>query len=111
MNEDNRIPTHLWLYGQLRRLEQQGTFYTILQRGEAMSGTVLVALRSSQEVCLYQQNRDIKGRLGWLPVKLDASGADGYIARAGGRDPDLWIVEIETAAQNFPLEGGVISDA
>lgn len=113
--DDDRIPTQIWLEGQLRALEGRGYAYYILKRGEGNSGVVCAKIRFGWRVSLYLQERNIDGKLGWREISpknndgitVEEGWVDGYIARAGARDPDLWVVEIETRAPDFPLEGPV----
>ena len=113
-----RLPTALWLEAQLRLFEQNGGFYTIIQRGEAMSGTVIALKRERQNLYLYQQNRNFEGILGWLRLRprggdtwvVEQSWADAYIQRAAARDPDVWVVELDSSDAAFPLEGPVFDE-
>lgn len=116
--DDQRIPTDIWLTAQLRHIEAAGGFYYVQARGAAMAGTVMVKIRRGADIQLFQQNRDFNGALGWLPLRpkgqdawgVEESWADAYIQRAVQRDPDLWVVEIETMKPEFPLEGPVFYD-
>ena len=58
------------------------------------------------------QTRDPAGGLAWLAAKAGAltpeTEADAYIARAVKRDPDLWVVEIESRGGEHPFEGRVL---
>ncbi len=61
---------------------------------------------------MLAQARRVDGTLGWLratgPAMVAESDADAYIARQRQRDPDLWVVEIETAAPDTVLDDGII---
>jgi len=35
--------------------------------------------------------------------------ADAYIARQRGRDPDLWVIEIDKASPDAVLDGPIIA--
>ena len=56
---------------------------------------------------LLSQMRDLDGRLAWYPAHkeetIPESDADARIRRAVERDPDIWVIEIETrdGAHNF----------
>jgi hypothetical protein len=97
---DTRIPTHLWVEAEIRRLSIEGTAVYVLARGDRTGGLVIQKISDRQGRCkLLIQQRDFSGVLNWINVLekeivSDAEG-DAYIARAIGRDPDLWAVEIE----------------
>ncbi len=56
--------------------------------------------------------RDMDGKLGWMPALkgelVPEPEADEYIQRAVQRDPDLWVVEIETRDGSHPFEGKML---
>ena len=60
---------------------------------------------------LLTQARNLDGELGWLAAfdgkAVPESEADAYIDRAVGRDPDLWVVEVESRDGQHPFEGKV----
>jgi hypothetical protein len=39
---------------------------------------------------------------------MEEEEADAYIERAVKRDPDLWVIEIETRSGEHPFEGRVL---
>jgi hypothetical protein len=59
------------------------------------------------------QTRRADGTLGWLRATgaelVAEDEADAYIARQRQRDPDLWVVEIETVAPETVLDDGLIA--
>jgi hypothetical protein len=74
---------------------------------------MLVKLCGRQrDATVLAQTRRADGTLGWLRATGVApvadSEADAYIARQRQRDPDLWVVEIETLAPDTVLDGGII---
>lgn len=107
----NEIPVELTLTAQLRALEQRGDFYTILHRGDPHRGVILCVWRCAGETHLYAQERNIDGVLGWHKRVVEVDAVDRYIARARDRDPDCWVVEVDTRQNQFPLEGPVFTDA
>lgn len=107
---DNRIPTELWVKAHLRRLTVQGVPAVIVRRGDRHGGMVILKVNRLELGCrVLAQTRDLDGVLCWLPAfdgrLVDEAEADGYIARQTARDPDLWVVEVETRDGEHGFEG------
>ena len=109
---DDRLPTELWVMTHIRRCIADAIPATVVRKGEAMGGTLLLKINQLEAGCrVLSQMRDLDGRLGWLAAFDGAlvaeTEADGYIARAVERDPDVWVVEIEERNGRHPFEGKV----
>lgn len=107
--EEARLPTSLWLDAHLRRLNEKGRGYYIVQKGAFAAGTVLLKINLLNGFChVLIQVRDEKGHLGWMDALKNEvvaeSDADQYIRRAVDRDPDLWVIEIEDRAGINPFK-------
>lgn len=106
---DDRIATHIWVGAKLRQCSAAGIPATVVHRGERMGGTVMVKIYRAGVGCrLMGQMRDLDGRLNWYKAhkeeQVSEAEADALIARAIGRDPDLWVVEVETRDGSLPFE-------
>jgi hypothetical protein len=102
------LPTGLWLDGELRRLQAQGVYITLIHKGNHASGTILLQMRRRGGVsALYSQARAANGKLAWLPAfngeEVADDKADAYIRQALAFDSDAWAVEIETDDKEIPL--------
>lgn len=113
MEEEARLPTGLWVDAHLRRLTQEAVPYYVVNKGAYVSGTVLLKINTLEpDGCtVLSQQRDLYGKMGWMPVfsggPVAESEADNYIRRALGRDPDLWVIEIEDREGKNPFEGEI----
>lgn len=101
--DEARLPTHIWVEAELRRLSDCGIGVYVSKRGDRMGGMVLQKITDMAGHCrLLGLQRNASGTLGWANVMAEeivAEGeADAAIARAAGRDPDVWVVEIEDKA-------------
>ncbi len=110
---EGRLPTDVWVKAHIRRCMTAGIPVTVARRGEAQGGSVLLKLNLLDQGCrVLSQSRDLNGQLAWLPALAGAlveeSEADSYIARAVGRDPDLWVIEIEERSGWHPFEGKIL---
>ncbi len=108
--DDGRLPTDLWVMSHVRRCNGEAIPATVARKGEAKGGTLLLKLNQlDQGFRVLSQARDIDGVLGWLAAfdgaLVPESEADAYIERAVQRDPDLWVVEIESRDGWHPFEG------
>jgi hypothetical protein len=94
------LPTHLWVSALLRRASVAGAFATIVHRGDADRGDVMVKVMRARGVAdLYAPafNPDGPSVFECL-VTEDETAADALITRRRASDRDLWVVEVEDAA-------------
>jgi hypothetical protein len=107
-----KLSSDLWVYALLRRAQIAGAAATIVRKGDARGGAVLIKTfdPKTREARLYAQAFGRDGESVWMqPLSTTAEDdLDAYAARAAQRDPDLWVVEIEDSdARRFltePLE-------
>ena len=110
---EHRLRSEIWIMAHVRRCVADGVPVTVVRKGEAERGTLILKLNQlDRDVRVLSQARDIDGRLGWL-IAFDGAAvkeaeADAYIARAIKRDPDLWVVEIEDREGRHPFEGRIL---
>ncbi len=110
---DDRLPTEVWVKAHLRRCHVEAIPVVVMHKGEATGGTVLLKVLQRDIGCrVLSQIRDIEGKLGWLSAMGEApvaeAEADAYIDRAVKRDPDLWVIEIESQDGRHPFEGKML---
>lgn len=108
--QDDRLPTDLWVRAHLRRCFAEGVFATVVHRGDATGGLLVIKLNRLEHGCrVLTQTRDLDGNIAWMPAMkgelVSEADADAYIERAVKRDPDLWVVEIEGRDGWHPFEG------
>ena len=108
-----RLKSSIQVKALIRRCDLATIGVAVTARGDPDAGAILVKLcgRDSGAAVLAQARRP-DGTLGWLRATGEAlvaeSDADAYIARQRQRDPDLWVVEIETVAPDTVLDDGII---
>ncbi len=110
---EERLPTHLWIQAHIRTCSAEGIPATVVHKGERMSGMLLLKLNQFPQGCrVLTQMRDMDGKLGWMPALkgelVPEPEADEYIERAVKRDPDLWVVEIDSRDGSHPFEGKML---
>ncbi len=103
-----RLKTALWLAALVRICNGQAIPCAVVRRGDGDAGAVLIKrnrLDGTFEV--LGREADVRGGMLWRPLTGPApvaeSVADAYIGRQTGRDPDLWVVEIEDRGGSFSL--------
>jgi hypothetical protein len=96
-----RLSSDLWVYALIRRVQLAGSFATIVRKGDARGGAVLVKTLDGRTgtAGLWAEAVGRDGEPVWMrPVdRHDEAGVDAYIDRAARIDPDIWVVEIEDA--------------
>jgi hypothetical protein len=108
-----RLKSDIQVKALIRRCDLAAIGVVVTARGDADAGAILVKLydRASGATVLAQTRR-ADGALAWLratgATAVAEPEADAYIARQRQYDPDLWVVEIETAAPETVLDDGII---
>jgi hypothetical protein len=108
-----RLRSGIWVQALIRRYDASAVPATIVRKGDADSGAILIKLNRRNNGCVVlTQARAESGELIWLrgtgPDVVDEEAADAYIARQTRRDPDLWVVEIEDPKGEPLFEGRIV---
>jgi hypothetical protein len=109
-----RLKSGIWVKALIRRCDMAAVGVAVTARGDPDAGAVLVKLTGRDaSASVLAQTRRPDGTLAWLRATgadpVDETVADAYIARQRQRDPDLWVVEIETAAAETVLDDAIIA--
>jgi hypothetical protein len=104
-----RVRTEIWVSAGLRQWNTRGQGAYVLRRGDVERGMVLLKLARWREGCTVQSlSRDLDGNLTWLPALkgelVSEADAEAYVAREVKRDPDLWVIEVETTDGSHPFD-------
>ncbi|AQR62682.1 hypothetical protein BZG35_14280 [Brevundimonas sp. LM2] len=92
------LNSDLWVGALIRRAQIEGANATVVRRGDARAGTVIVKAynTSDRTARAYAEAVGTDGDRLWIqPVSGTESDIDAWIDRQRGYDPDLWVVEIE----------------
>ncbi len=96
-----QLSSDLWVYALIRRVQLSGSFATVVRKGDARGGAVLVKTfdRKSGVAGLWAEAVGRDGDSVWMrPVEReDEASIDAYLDRAARIDPDIWVIEIEDA--------------
>ena len=107
-----RLKSAIWVKALVRRCDLATIPIAVLARGDADAGAILHKFNGGAEGCtVLTQARGQDGELLWMratgPVPVEEVDADAYIARQRGRDPDIWVVEIETKSAENVVDGRI----
>lgn len=110
---DARLPAEVWIKAHIRRCIADNIPAVVVHRGEKNSGLLILKINQLEAgVRVLSQTRDLDGALAWMPAlsgkAVTDAEADAYIERAVKRDPDAWVVEIESRDGSHPFEGKVL---
>jgi hypothetical protein len=107
------LTTRLWVHAQVRLCDRAFIPATVVRSGDPDAGAVLVKVnRFEAGVTVYAQTNTLDGEFAWSrgtgPNPVPEADADAYIARQVGRDPDLWVLEIEDRKGTYELMGKIV---
>ncbi|SEN55034.1 hypothetical protein SAMN05192583_3037 [Sphingomonas gellani] len=100
-----RLPADLIVAAMRRRVEGAGGMATILARGDAQAGGILVvAVDRGGPPRIWERGVGPDGRT-MLIESTPKDEPEEYCRRRRARDPDLWVVELDVAAaERFAAE-------
>jgi len=105
---DARLPSALLIAALIRRTQDAGGFAALLARGDEGGGAILVAAVAAGRIRLLERGLGPDGRatiIDVTPADPDPQVMDSYWRRRRDRDPDLWVVELDSpAAERFVAE-------
>jgi len=105
-----RLPSGLLVSALLRRVNDAGGLATLLARGDAQAGAILVIAREKGvNPRAWERGIGSAGSAELLPVGPQIFDNEeeitGYWQRRRARDPDLWVIELDIAqAERFAAE-------
>lgn len=97
-----RLPTHVEVGGLIRRVQAEGGFATVLNKGERDAGTIMIVLtENGANTRVYERMPQLDGSRQWHCSKRqpsdDQQEISHFLDRRRDQDPDLWIVELDIA--------------
>lgn len=97
-----RLPARLEVSGLVRRIETEGGYATILHKGDADGGSLLLIVSSrGRYVASLERVLGATGAYEWRSAgPAESAGSDdlrAFLAKRTRFDPDLWIVELDIA--------------
>ncbi|MDH7973842.1 DUF1491 family protein [Sphingomonas sp. AR_OL41] len=106
----SRLPSGVLVSALLRRVNDAGGIATMLARGDAQAGAILVlTLDHGATPRLLERGIGPDGKTALMPAGpgagADAGEITAYWRRRRERDPDLWVIELDIAgAERFAAE-------
>ena len=100
-----RLRSKIWVQAYLKRLEIQNIAAYVTAHGDDHSGAILIkVIKMDGSAQLYQKTFDLQSnKNAWVRISegLDKE-IDSLLGKQKVYDPDLWVVEIESASgQNY----------
>lgn len=103
-----RLASGVTVNALVRRVGRAGGFATILARGDATAGAILIVAQDRGEnPRLWERGVGPSGDTELIAVgpQGDARAITDYWMKRRARDPDLWVVEVDVAqAERFAAE-------
>ena len=109
-----RLKSGIWVQALIRRCDRAAIAVAVVAKGDGDAGAILLKLSGRDTLCtVLAQARRADGAAVWMratgPAPVAEADADAYIARQRGRDPDLWVIEIESESPDTVLDIPIVS--
>ena len=97
-----RLPARLEITALARRIEGEGGFATIIHRGDADGGALLLLISSrGRHFRCLERILTLGGAYGWQPTgpgeSAESAEVSAFLAKRVRFDPDLWAMELDIA--------------
>jgi hypothetical protein len=109
-----RLKSGIQVKALIRRCDIAAIGVAVAARGDPDAGAILLKLNGRDSGCtVLTQTRRPDGTLVWMRATGAApvveADADAYIVRQRGRDPDLWVVEIDSGAPDNVIDAPILT--
>lgn len=97
-----RLSAEMIVQSLLRKVNQAGGFGMVLQKGDRISGAILIiCVEKGKDPRLLEKMPSLDGPSTWQviwPQDTDKQqNLEEYLKRRSGFDPDLWLIELDIA--------------
>lgn len=101
-----RLTAGFWVAAYLARLRGADIPAFVVARGDETAGAVAVKVNTLDgQARVWVRSLGAEGARVWAVLAEGAEAeADAALARARGRDPDLWVIEVEDRAGRSLLD-------
>ncbi len=95
-----RLSAEMTVQSLLRKVNQNGGFGAVLQKGDRISGAILIlCVEKGKDPRLLEKMPSLDGPSTWQVIWPQGTEKkqelDGYLKRRSGFDPDLWLIELD----------------
>jgi hypothetical protein len=96
----SRLPAHVEVAGILRRVAASGDFATVMRKGDAERGSLIIFV-TSRHVAVLERVLASEGEYRWQAAKgLEPAGSieiADFLAKRARFDEDMWAIELDIA--------------
>jgi hypothetical protein len=113
MATDPRLASGVWVSAYLARLRLADIPAYVTARGDATAGAVIVKCATLDgQAQAWQRSFDLMtGARNWVVLTKGAEAeVDAVLARQRSRDPDLWLIEVESRKGRTLLDEDGLAD-